>query len=335
MGKINFNDVLSLLPERIASVFRFIPQAIQENTYELRLRNGKPLILFGKDGSSFVYENSSVSKMCLNGVLTVADYELRECTERICSYSVYSHQTEMAEGYVTLPSGIRAGFCGRAVVLNGAVSALRDITSINIRLPGYFPDAANALITELYGNGGFNGVIIAGPPCSGKTTLLKSFAYQLSSAYQYEFLKTVIIDERFEFGCLTGINADIISGYEKKAGIIHAVRVLSPQLIVCDELADNGEADSIISCMNTGVKFAVSVHCRSRDDLLNRSVVKKLLNAGCFDWIILLEDGPRPGIIKKIYNTEVFQCENSSDNGYSRKFFFSGIPDYQPAESAL
>lgn len=49
----------------------------------------------------------------------------------------------------------------------------------------------------------------------------------------------VVLDERFELsadGFDLGACTDILQGYPKQEGFSHAVRCLSPEYIVCDEL---------------------------------------------------------------------------------------------------
>ena len=69
-----------------------------------------------------------------------------------------------------------------------------------------------------------------------------------------------------------------------------ALRTLSPDMIVCDEIADDEEVDTIHSGFSSGVAFAVSVHVKEPKDVLNKSIVKKLILTGEFDYIVLLED---------------------------------------------
>lgn len=52
----------------------------------------------------------------------------------------------------------------------------------------------------------------------------------------------VVLDERFELsadGFDLGACTDILQGYPKQEGLSHAVRCLSPEYIVCDELGEN------------------------------------------------------------------------------------------------
>lgn len=335
MNDKRFDEAASVLPERIYSVLRYIPQSVKDGTYEIRLRRNRPLVLFGREGTVFVYENSSVSRLNGKDGVRLDDGELDAAVEKICSYSVYAHQNEMADGFVTFGSGFRAGFCGRAVISGGSIRSVGDITSVNIRIARDLQDAANDLIENLYSAGGFRGVLIAGPPCSGKTTMLKSLAYRLSSEFRSGFLKTVIIDERSELGTLCGLNCDILAGYPKNEGIIHALRTLSPQLIICDELSDTTEAENVIRGMNTGVKFAVSVHCGDKKELMRRKVSRLLLSSRCFDRVALLNGGDRVGALGGIYTPEELLYENNGSGTDSYKLIFDGVYDNQARERAL
>ena len=328
MENEKFDEVAGIFPNRIANILKFIPESVKKDAYEIRLRADRPLIIFGRNSSGFIYDDSTVSAMVKNGVVVASEEEIRECIEKVCSYSVYAHQNEMAEGFITFGSGIRVGFCGTAVISEGKIKSLRNIDSLNIRIPGEYPECAVPLLDKLYSSGGFNGLIVAGAPCSGKTTLLKSVAYQLSSEYKYGYLKTAVIDERFELGSAVGINCDILRCYPKNTGIIHAVRVLSPQIVICDELSDDMEADNVIRCLNSGIKFAVSVHCGSKKDLINRPLTRKLINSDCFDYVVLLDNSGSPGRIQNIYRMEDLKNEVDFDSVRSSKLLFSGIPDY-------
>lgn len=100
-----------------------------------------------------------------------------------------------------------------------------------------------------------------------------------------------IVDERGEFGGFSpGVNTDVLTGFGKKKGIEIAVRTLSPELIVCDEIADDAEVDAIKAGFSSGVAFAVSVHIRDAEDLVHKSIIKKLYLTGEFDYVVLLEE---------------------------------------------
>lgn len=100
-------------------------------------------------------------------------------------------------------------------------------------------------------------IIVAAPPGGGKTTVLRDLARALSGGFGGRYRKVSIVDERGEFGGFSpGVNTDVLTGFGKKKGIEIAVRTLSPELIVCDEIADDAEVDAIKAGFSSGVAFA-------------------------------------------------------------------------------
>lgn len=207
-----FNEAINVLPKKIREILSRIPDSIKEQTFEIRLRQDKPLILYGIYGTMFVSENTIVSGLDCRHAITATHDDVHKSVLAICGYSLYSHQNDIANGFVTFGSGNRAGFCGTAVIKDKEITSVSNISSVNIRIARNFPDSADMLLDFLAGN--FKGLILAGPPCSGKTTILKSIAYKLSSEYKYGFRKCVLVDERYEMGEANGINLDVLSGYQ-------------------------------------------------------------------------------------------------------------------------
>ena len=310
MDSIYFDEVISYFPENLRYILKCISDSVKKDTYEIRLRAGKPIVLYGKYGCNFMKNDSTVSRIDCRYCVTVSDNDIRKIVSRICNYSVYTHQNDMSNGFVTFGNGHRAGFCGTAVVNNNSITALRDITSINIRIARFFENAADELIDFLSDKKNFSGIIVAGAPCTGKTTLLRSFASKVSSMYNFGFMKTVVIDERSEMIQGNGVNCDVLRGFSKTDGISHAIRVLSPEIIVCDEVISSDEAADIIKGCYTGVKFIVSVHIGTPEDIFQRSVSKTLAGCGFFDYIVFLDNCNFPGKIKKIVRTQELKNES-------------------------
>lgn len=328
MDNKKFNEVINILPENIKNVLIYVSDNIKINTYEIRLRKNKPVVLYGSFGSNFVKTDATVSGIDCRHALTVTENDLRETVSSICGYSVYSHQNDIAQGFVTFGNGHRAGFCGTAVISDNSITALRDIDSVNIRISCEVDDAADEILSGIVSNNSFNGIIVAGGPCTGKTTVLKSFAAKISSLYEFGYMKTVLIDERYEMGSSNGINCDVLRGFSKTDGITHAIRVLSPEIIICDEVTTLEEAEKIIRGCYTGVKFVISVHIGIQDDLFKRSVSRKLTDSGFFDYTVFLDNHTLPGNIKQIAKTEDLKNEYTCNNRSNGKFIYNGIPCY-------
>ena len=154
------------------------------------------------------------------------------------------------------------------------------------------------------------GVLIAGPPCSGKTTLLKDIALKLSS--RPYFKKVAMVDERNELaGMYRGVPqntlgdfCDVLCGYPKAEGILNAVRALSPDIIICDEIGNKEDVEALLNVLNTGVTVISSVHACNVDELYRREMIKKLLNSGAFEKIVVLRGGSSRCVLDSVVEVE-------------------------------
>ena len=90
---------------------------------------------------------------------------------KMCGYSVYSHQSDLVNGFITLKGGCRVGICGTAVIQNGAVTAIRELTSVNIRVAREIKGCADDISDRffLYEPRSFIG---AGAPMAGLSTVV-------------------------------------------------------------------------------------------------------------------------------------------------------------------
>ena len=273
---------------------------------EIRLRTGMPAVIMTDSGAEFLLPGGRLSGVYSDLALKTDEKEIEEIFRRLCSYSVHSFTEAINRGYVTLAGGHRAGVAGTAVSENGRVTAVRDICAINLRIAREIIGAADEIYKSDFTNG-LKSVIVAGPPSSGKTTILRDLARQLSGAERGRFFKVFVCDERGEIGASVfsaaqndlGINCDLITAYPKTEGILIGLRSFSPDIIICDEIASYEEAQAIESGVNCGVSFALSIHARDERELKTKPILRKLLSTGAFEKVILLS-GVHVGKVEKI-----------------------------------
>ena len=148
-------------------------------------------------------------------------------------------------------------------------------------------------------------VLIAGEPSSGKTTFLRDFARNLSE----DKFNVSVIDERTEiFGDNSnyqkGSCIDLFSRYPKGEAVQIAVRTMSPDFIVTDEIGDDKECRAITDGINCGVRFVMSIHCNNYDDLQNTKIFKKIESCKRFDYIVFLKGKNSAGQISRIITSK-------------------------------
>ena len=283
-----FKEVLTYLPPRLSCLLNLLPEKFAGDIYEMRLRASQPVIIYGSSGSVFLKSDGSVCRFYNSDCVCTEPPEIMQTVNKLCGYSVYTHQSDIAKGFLTFGDGHRAGFSGTAVVNDGDITAIRNIDGINIRISRKINVDIDK-ITNLFADDSLNGIVVCGPPCSGKTTLLRNIAEKCSSLYSTGYRKTVVIDERFELGNINGLNCDILRGFPKYEGIIYATRVLSPDIVVCDEICDEREANEVVKCCYSGIKFVLSMYTDRIQNIFNTCVGKILTESGFFEYMIFLD----------------------------------------------
>lgn len=229
----------------------------------------------------------------LRAVLSGA--ELEALLVRLCEGSLYAHGETLREGYVSLKGGIRVGICGRASVVNGRVTGVCDISAMAVRIPHPIPPAGRELEALLRRMSLCRGVLLYAPPGVGKTTALRAVAVRMAGGEHP--LRVAVVDTRGELCYGLGgkeLLLDVLSGYPRGLGIAVAVRTLSAQLIVCDEIGDLAEAREIVEAHSCGVPLLASAHASHVEELLARPGIRLLHEARCFGAYVGLsrrEDG--------------------------------------------
>lgn len=245
---------------------------------EIRLRAGQPIVLETTHGR-YLLDRKATSE------------EIYDCIKSFCHYSLHSYERELREGYITLKGGHRAGFCGSAVLRDDHIDTVKNISSVNIRIAREIPGIAEPLEQTVFDDK-FRGLLIAGRPMSGKTTVLRDLCRIIGNKH-----KVSVIDTRSEIAAVCngspqndiGVHTDILNGYPRSEGIEIATRTLSPEYIACDEIT--GEADFTSLCLNSGIKLIFTVHSGTIKQAEQAPIVK----SGVISHIVFL--GGKPGQI--------------------------------------
>ena len=242
----------------------------------------------------------------------ISERNLNECLLALCNNSLHSYQRQLAQGYLTIEGGHRAGFAATAVYdQNGNLSGFRAVTAIVIRIARDFNGISKSLVKRLFCDG-ICGVILAGAPSSGKTTMLRDMAREFSFGAVSGVERIAVADERGELGsCGKSV---VLCGYDKAQAMLMAVKNLSAQVIFCDEIATVSEVLAVEQALNCGVSVITTVHAANVEQLLRRSVSKELLQSGAFQKIVFLSEYPTPCSVREVISCDDIAFKNAWNN---------------------
>lgn len=273
---------------------------------EIRLRVGQPTIIY-YGGRYFLGENGVTDSS--KNALCVTAQELNDIVFRACACSIYAHNEEIKQGFVTLSGGVRIGICGEIVIDKGEIKTIKNFSSLNIRLPREVKNCSLNALPYLYNeNEIFNTLIIA-PPASGKTTFIRDLAGNLSDKFIAKNL--LIIDERNEIASsiegrpslYVGKFCDVYSGASKQFGIINGIRTMSPDVIVLDELITAEDIEALNFAIGSGVKIISTTHSKDINDLSRKPFFREILKMGVFERFVVLSNRKGVGTLEGIWDS--------------------------------
>ncbi len=220
--------------------------------------------------------------------------QVAQMAEALCEHALYARAEEQRQGFVTLRGGHRMGLCGRVVTSGQSIRALREISSLCIRVAGQWHGAADALIPYLWDEEGrVRSVLIIGLPGMGKTTLLRDACRSLSE----QGVHMCVVDERSEIAAMCGgvaqldigPNTDVLDGCAKEAGLRWMLRAMSPGVLVTDELGSTLDAQAVMDAARSGVGVMATLHGRDVETALSRGTLYTLVQSQVFSRYVVLD----------------------------------------------
>jgi len=227
---------------------------------------------------------------------------MSELIAALCGYARYARERQMAQGYIPLPGGHRAGVCGQMITAQDALCAISRITSVCIRIARSIDGASGQIRPHLrQADGQPLRVLLFGPPGCGKTTVLRDAALYLSDYLGYH---VAIADEREELACCgedRGRRVDVLAGANKAEAMHMLLRSMAPEVLVTDEIGRAEDAQAVMEAVRCGVGLLASAHAASLEALGRRPMLRDMMESGAFDRYILLG---RYGTCRQVWDAQ-------------------------------
>ncbi len=284
-----YEQAASLLPLRWRKTALQIADWQKVAAEELRLRTGQPITVLLPEGEQFVQQETPR--------MIVEQRDLEQLCDIVTEYSRYAACQTISAGYLSAKGGFRVGICGSAVMHEGRVSNLRDLSSAVIRISRERIGLAEEVITQLREEGSFPNTLIYSAPGLGKTTLLRDMIRCLSDGSQsMPSHRVALADERGEIAVMyqgvaqmsVGRYTDVLDGCPKSQAIPILLRAANPQILAVDEITQQEDLREIVHAANCGVSLLATIHAGTREELTRKPLFRQLLEMGVFSHAVAI-----------------------------------------------
>ena len=304
-----YGAVINALPDNLRKIILSISPVIAIGLEEIRIRQGRPLMIYSNGMGYFLSSDGKVISKPTNPYI-VTQEDTRKVLELISNHSVYAFEEEIRNGFITLQGGCRVGLAGKTVIDNGKVSRFQHIISYNIRISREVIGAADKALPFITQGDQVLNTLVLSPPQMGKTTLIRDLARKLSNGCPgFSGLKVGIVDERSEIaGCFqgvpqndVGIRTDVLDGCPKAEGIIMLIRSMSPRVIITDEIGKVDDVLAVEDALNAGIAIITTAHSHSLEDVRRRPILKALMEKNIFQRILILGNTLGTGTLEGVF----------------------------------
>lgn len=283
----------SILPDKLQRAMTHLPVT---QIYEMRLRTNAPVVVC-VDGRNFPLKTVDVSGEDLANII-----------HKAAEYAIYAVLDQMVKGFITIRGGVRIGIAGELVMQHGQVAAIKNISSLCIRIPHEIKNCASVILPYVFDQNRPVSTLIIAPPGAGKTTMLRDLAWQISQKFPH--LNTLILDERGELAACyqgenqldVGQNCDVITGGTKSFGFENGLRSLRPDVVITDEIATADDAAMLQRAVRSGVVVIASVHATDLGEVRDKPDLGVLVAQGVFERYVVLRTGEHAGEVVGVYN---------------------------------
>lgn len=262
----------AILPSRLRRIAMELPEQDRARAEEFHLRAGRCMSVLLPEG-----------ERSLEAIVT--SEELETLCDIAAEFSRYASMETLRQGFLPVRGGFRVGLCGSAVMKDGAVTNLKQISSAVIRISREQRGIAREIAPKLFRDGRFRSTLLLSPPGGGKTTLLRDLVRQLSCGDGIPPQRITLVDERGEVAVMyrgqpqmdVGPRTDVLDGCPKALAIPMALRAMNPQIIAVDEITVREDLQAMTQAAGCGVALLATIHAADAAELEQKPLYRELL----------------------------------------------------------
>lgn len=274
---------------------------------EIRLRANRAVTV--QYGGVFRFLSPSGLLHTPKNAVTVSETDVEQIVVHACEKSLYAVNDRICAGFLTLAGGLRLGIGGETVFDGEKIRAVKNFSSLCIRIPHEVKGCAAAVLPLLKNaDGRYCSTLVLSPPGAGKTTFLRDAARLIGN--EYPIKNILLADERSELaasksGAATldvGQNTDVITGCTKAFAFERAIRSLRPDVMITDELISENDAKAVVAAAESGISVFASLHADSLASARKKPYLACLFAEKVFGRYIILSDVHGPGSLGGVFD---------------------------------